>query len=171
MAPGVNPQARGDYLDMERLRYDLICGVMGIPKGLVITDRSSGMSSGGVSDITYKIFMRTMEGIKYMLCELLGQVYEELYGDEDCIITLPFLPITSTEDIIRVADQVILNRKDAGLYMLRSLGLPESLLDLQPEQPESRVRDAPVEESTEASTEESTEVSTEEPPQKKSKKN
>ena len=133
MAPGINPQARGDYLEMERLRYDLICGVMGVPKGLVMPDKGGGMSSGGVSDVTYKIFMRTMEGLKYLLCELLEQVFEEVYGDEQCSITLPFLPITSVDDIIQIAGQGIICRKDAGLYMLRALGLPESLLDLQAE--------------------------------------
>ena len=132
MAPGVQVQSRGDLLEMERLRYDLICGVMGVPKGLVITDRGGAMSGSGVSDITYKIFMRTMEGLKFMICELLEEVYEKVYGDESCTITLPFLPITSMEEIIRLSDQGVVSRKDAGTYMLRSLGLPESILSLQP---------------------------------------
>ena len=131
LAPHINPQTRTDLLEMERNRYDLICGVLGIPSAFIMNSRGSKIS--GVNDITYKIFMRSMEGLKSMLSNLLKQVFSEIYQeDSECIVNLPFIPVTDMDDIIKLSTQGVVSRKTIGQYLLKTMGLPESDLDLQP---------------------------------------
>ena len=49
---------------MELARYDLICGIMGVPRSLLIPDKGGGGLNVNVSDITYKLFMRTMDAVR-----------------------------------------------------------------------------------------------------------
>jgi len=140
LAPHINPQTRADLLEMERSRYDLICGVLGIPSSFVLNDRSSRIS--GMSDISYKIFMRSMYSIRDQLSILLKTVFEHVYPEDNkCIVSLPFIPATDVEDIIKLSQQGVVSQKTAGLYLLRTMGLPESDLDLQPKEVKKNTED------------------------------
>jgi len=133
LAPSPNPQSRPDLMEMERTRFDIICGVMGVPKTLVLNERGGGLGpSGGANDITYKMFLRTLQGIKNTLVVLLLDVFEEIYNETDCEITFPFIPITAMDDLVALAQQGVISRETLGKHMLTSMGLPESDLDLQP---------------------------------------
>ena len=124
----INPQARGDLLQMELARYDLICGIMGVPRSLLIPDKGGGLNVN-VSDITYKLFMRTMDAVRSELVSHLNTVYRSIY-QEDADINLPFTTMHSVEQLNAIAPFV--QPETLGKFLLQSVGIPEDALCVQP---------------------------------------
>ena len=134
LAPLINPQCRTDLLDLERARHSLICSVFGVPQGLIMLD-AHGQSSSSTSEglaFPYKMYLRTLRSVGNMLRVFLEQLYSEIYGDTTCEISFPFLPITSIEELLQVGQQGLVSRETLGRHILRTLGLPEADLDIQP---------------------------------------
>ena len=130
MAPSISTSTRTDLLDMERHRVDMICGIMGVPRNLVMNQGSSSVG-GSANDIAYKMFMRTLDGIKESLCIHMVNTHHFMYG-EGCKVDLPFPPLTNIDDLRTILDLGISSREKIGTYMLATLGLPAELLDIQP---------------------------------------
>jgi hypothetical protein len=134
MAPRFNYQCRTDLMEIERARQSVVCSVFGVPMSLIINSSGSQQSSGLANDITYKMFVRNMEGTKQMMISFLKTVFKKIYKEDtdDTLINLPFQPLTTMDDIIRLGEQGVVSRKTSALYLLRSLFIPEEEMSLQP---------------------------------------
>ena len=127
MTPVMNPQGRGDLIEWERNRYDIICGIMGVPKSLIMTESKQSHQGSGVSDISYRMFRRTVEGLNVQLSPLIESVYHKLYKGENCRVNFTFMPLTSLDEMILISQQGIVDRKVIAAYMLKSCGLKEKV--------------------------------------------
>ena len=142
----VPTQSRTDLLALEQHRIDAVCAVMGVPKALVMPSRGGGGGAGGGSatslrvtggaggDITYRMFMRSLEALAGELQAHLTEVYRHVYGDADAErvnITFPFLPVTQLEDLALLGELGLISRETLGRRMLAAMGLPETDLALQ----------------------------------------
>ena len=107
MNPIFIPQSRPDLIEWERNRYDVICGVMGVPKSLIMTESKQSHQGSGVSDISYKMFRRTVEGINRRLCPLIQEVYYNIYK-EQVQLNFPFMPLTSLDEMLILVQIMIL---------------------------------------------------------------
>jgi hypothetical protein len=129
----VNPQARSDLLDIDQSRYDLICGIMGVPRCLLLPAKTGGLNVN-VSDMSYKLFMRTMTSLKETTIQYLQCVYQEIYK-ELADIQFPMPMLTSLDDLQRLQDNGVVDRKTFGEHLLGTMGLDKDLLNLQPLEP------------------------------------
>lgn len=126
------PQARTDLVDLERMRVDVICGTFGVPKALIMAE-SARSNASGANEMDYRSLRRTIESLAAGLARALTETYRLVYGDE-AKLTLPFLPLTTVDDVQRVYEAGVISKATQGKYLLLTCGLPLLDLDLQEEQ-------------------------------------
>ena len=135
------PQSRADLVEMDRQRMDVTCGTFGVPKSLIMADRGRS-NAAGASEVEYRMLMQTVDGLCAVVTRALHEVYTSIYKEDEqsdhsnVKFSLPFMPLTSIENITKLYQEGIITKQTEGEYLLRACGLP--LVDLDVTESRSR---------------------------------
>jgi len=134
------PQARADLTDLERMRVDVVCATFGVPKSLIMTE-SGRPNASGANEMDYRMLRRTMESLAACISRALTATYALVYGGDDLAeLTLPFIPLTTSESVQLVYDAGVISKETQGKYLMLTCGLPLLDLDLGAQSRESSPR-------------------------------
>lgn len=137
MVTPLNPRPRTDLIELETQFTEMICGIIGVPRSLMMHDRGSSSvnktSSSNQSDMNYRMFMRNLDCIGNTLIMCAEDVYTDIYGDK-AQFSFPYLPVIDVDQIVVLAEMGVISRQTLGKHLLAAVGIPPEELQLQSQQ-------------------------------------
>ena len=122
------PTVRNDIQQLVRHKEDLICGVLGVPRGLLMGD-VSGQAQAAQSESQNETFRRTVDTYKNAVLNVFRAVYKEIYGSSTETIMLPGLSITALEDIYSAYDRGVIGADTMGEFVMQSINATRDKID------------------------------------------
>lgn len=121
------PTMRNDIPALVRHKEDLLCGVMGVPRGLLMGD-VAGQAQAAQSESQNETFRRTVDTYKRAVLRAFSTVYSEVFGKEENI-TLPGVAVTALEDIYSAYDRGVIGADTMGEFVMRSMNTSNHNID------------------------------------------
>lgn len=123
------PTMRNDIDSLVRHKEDLLCGVVGVPRGLLMGDLSGGNAQTTQSESQNETFRRTVDTHKDAVLRVFHEVYSEMFGQDGESIALPGISVSALEDIYSAYDRGVINADTMGGFVMRSLNTPSAEVD------------------------------------------
>lgn len=90
------PESRNDWVPMNRHNENVICAAYGVPRAYLIADE--GMSETSVK-LTQSTYAKTVNGWKTILSDILTDVYNAIYLEDDCKTAMCTYTKTELDDM------------------------------------------------------------------------
>ena len=121
------PSMRGDIESLIKHKEDLLCGVIGVPRGLLMGD-VSGQAQSAQSESQNETFRRTVDTHKGAVLRVFKIIYIEIFGQQEQI-TLPGVAVTALEDIYSAYDRGVIGADTMGGFVMRSMNTSKDNID------------------------------------------
>lgn len=121
------PTMRNDIDALIRHKEDLMCGVIGVPRGLLMGD-VSGQAQAAQSESQNETFRRTVDTYKSSVLRVFKMIYAEIYGQDESI-ALPGVTVTALEDIYSAYDRGVIGAETMGGFVMRSMNTSYNNID------------------------------------------
>lgn len=121
------PSMRNDIESLIKHKEDLLCGVVGVPRGLLMGD-VSGQAQAAQSESQNETFRRTVDTHKDAVLRVFNTVYKGIFGQEEQI-TLPGTSVTALEDIYSAYDRGVIGADTMGGFVMRSMNTSKNNID------------------------------------------
>lgn len=121
------PTMRGDIDALIRHKEDLLCGIIGVPRGLLMGD-VSGQAQSAQSESQNETFRRTVDTYKGAVLRVFKIIYTEIFGQQEQI-TLPGVAVTALEDIYSAYDRGVIGADTMGGFVMRSMNTSKDNID------------------------------------------
>jgi hypothetical protein len=120
------PQVRNDLVDLYRSHEDNICAAFGVPRSIVMSERSQATSAA--TDTTMQIFQQTIKSYLKEVERVLNETYEIIYKSKDGRIVLPGVSFLNSQIISNLYDRGVISKKTEATYLLKISGIHEDEL-------------------------------------------
>lgn len=122
------PSMRNDIEALIRHKEDLLCGVVGVPRGLLMGDVAGGQAQAAQSESQNETFRRTVDTHKNAVLRVFTMVYNEIFGQEEQI-SLPGVSVSALEDIYSAYDRGVIGADTMGGFVMRSMNTSKTNID------------------------------------------
>ena len=126
-----SPDPRSDLTDIERLKDDMICRTLLVPKTM-FGGGETRQNSGANSSLHFMTFKNNVDYNKGELLSLLQAIHDEIYPEENVrVLSLPGVPLVDLDTIERLYEHDIIDTETMAKWTLRSVGASTDDLDPQ----------------------------------------
>jgi hypothetical protein len=142
------PNARTDFVSIQRLNQETICAMIGVPRSMIINDSVTRADIQGSHDVFRQTLIHWKKNIANILTKVYHVIYEEyevsrlakkskkrkrnnldlFVKDSMTRIEIPTVPYVSNDELRSLYLQGIISWKYYGEYMLRNASLPLDIL-------------------------------------------